>query len=329
MKKYQYILTYNSTNYTLTHNPAGWKDLSITYLRNEFYHSVLRSFTLSLRFPNVTGGGYSVIKAAYDAEGIYASVSVQIKVRNPNTNAYDALFTGVIDFNPDKFSIEKDYIEASIIDSSKLQKFISRDTNEINLFATKSIDDVTIVAPTKKTIQFTPIDIVLKNMLSYEVIHNYLYGSSYQYYNPTYIVDESNNLVLDSTSPGNKSIISNDGEINLNITLTWIRTFNITVTAAPPYTATPYINFDWYIDVYDGSNNRTSRETIPFPTEFTHEEIESMHYYKFTGSNIEVKYSKVIVPGGRVELFIANHHPEYINIYYRNETGTISATEIS
>ena len=204
MKKYQYILTYNSTNYILTHNPAGWKDLSITYLRNEFYHSVLRSFTLSLRFPNVTGGGYSIIQTAYDAKGIYASVGVQIKVRNPNTNAYDALFTGVIDFNPDKFSIEKDYIEASIIDSSKLQKFISRDTNEINLFATKSIDDVTIVAPTKKTIQFTPIDIITKSIATLSKTETRAWssfdGQNFYYSNPTFIVNQISGVAFSNVA---------------------------------------------------------------------------------------------------------------------------------
>lgn len=168
MKEYQYILTYNSISTTLGFNPAGWNRLGLTWLRHEFYHSVLRSFTLSLRFVNIskTGvgtGGYDIIQDAYDAEGIFAEVGVQIKKRNPTTNDYDLLYSGVLDFTPGKWTIDRDlFWEISINDSSKLQKFISRDENEIDLLASKTLDDISITPATKTVINLTPVDIIVK-----------------------------------------------------------------------------------------------------------------------------------------------------------------------
>lgn len=167
MKEYQYILTYGTTVEILGFNPAGWDKLGITWMRHEVYHSVLRSFTLSLRFVNINRGGltggYQLIKQAYDTDGVYAEVSIEIKKRNPDTNDYDSLYTGVLDFTPGRWTIDRDlFWEISINDSSVLQKFISRDENEINILSNKTIDNTTITALATEFVNFTPVDIVVK-----------------------------------------------------------------------------------------------------------------------------------------------------------------------
>lgn len=208
MKEYQYILTYGALTETLGVNPAGYDKLGITFMRHEFYHSVLRSFTLSLRFlnitlPDTTTGGYQFIKHAYDTDGIFAEVSIEIKKRNPDTNDYDSLYTGVLDFTPDKWTIDRElFWEIGIIDSSVLQKFISRDENEINLLTDKTIEGEAITPLTPVTLYLPPVDITVKAKGTFEiteagytdVFEKFLYPD-----NPVYELKESDNIDINGT----------------------------------------------------------------------------------------------------------------------------------
>ena len=163
MRVYEYILTHNGTSETLTVNPAGWDNLGLQFERNWTYLSVLRNMSLSLRFANVSGGGYDFIKTAYETDGINAIVTIQINRRNPATNDFDHYYSGILDFKPKRFVIERNFIEIPIIDNGKLVKFKDRDENEIDLFATKSIDNVDLT-PFSKTwsVNMPPIDVVLQ-----------------------------------------------------------------------------------------------------------------------------------------------------------------------
>ena len=208
MKEYQYILTYGATVETLGFNPAGWDKLGITWMRHEVYHSVLRSFTLSLRFTNITKGGvtggYQLIKHAYDTDGIYAEVSIEIKKRNPDTNDYDSLYTGVLDFTPGRWSIDRDlFFEIGINDSSILQKFISRDENEINLFTDKTIDNVTITPPTPIYTLLTPVDIVVKTFAICDISDSGSFPyKTFCLMNPTYSRNEIVDIIISSVPAG-------------------------------------------------------------------------------------------------------------------------------
>lgn len=233
MKQYQYILTRTKTGATetLTRNPAGWKELGITFMRHEVYHSVLRSFTLSLRFPNIAGGGYDFIYETYKVDGINSEIGIEIKIRNSNTNAYDSLFTGVLDFSPEKFTIERDFIEIAIVDSSVLQKFISRDENEIDLFATKSMDGVTITPPTKYTELLTPVDIITKS----EAICNQIFRvenriiNDYKWYlhDPTYSV----NQILGVSLAGVRTIYTNESDVTITMSVVINTVYNYVISA--------------------------------------------------------------------------------------------------
>ena len=166
MKEYKYILIHDKglvgeTRETLTINPAGWDDLGITMQRSEIYHSVLRDYSLSLRFARVTGGGGEFIKEIYEDHGINSIVNIEIYERNPQTNDYDIFYNGILDFSPDRFSIERDFFEIAIIDGSKEQKFKTRDEINYDLNSEISHDGIAIdsFSGSPKSITFKKIDI--------------------------------------------------------------------------------------------------------------------------------------------------------------------------
>ena len=92
MSEYRYILTYDGDSETLTINPESWDNLKVVFQRNKFYHSILRSFALPLRFPVLEGGGGQFIIDAYQAEGLEAVVEIDISKRNPQTDDYDEYY---------------------------------------------------------------------------------------------------------------------------------------------------------------------------------------------------------------------------------------------
>lgn len=163
MKNYQYTLNYIDLGFdeTLNLNPLGWNDLGLTFERNEFYNSVLRSFTLTLKFPKKPGGGGENIRESYLTKGISAKVEITISELNPNTYEYDNFYEGILDFN--RYKDERDFTEIGVIDAGKLQRFISRDEIDYNLYSLVSTDDVVITdfSNSPKDIILKPIDIYL------------------------------------------------------------------------------------------------------------------------------------------------------------------------
>ncbi len=163
MRNYEYTLNYVDLGFseTLSKNPIGWDDLGLTYERNEFYNSVLRTFTLSLRFTKLPGAGGENIEESYNTAGVSANVEINIKEVDPQTGAYESFYVGILDFNPERFSIKKDWVEVGIIDADKLNKFISRDQINYDINSLISSDDVSITpfANTPREIQLKKIDI--------------------------------------------------------------------------------------------------------------------------------------------------------------------------
>lgn len=161
LKKYEYILTYNSVNTTLTVNPANWDKIGVNFIRHEVYHSILRNFTMSVRFAKITGGGTDVILNAYATEGIKADVRITINKRNPRTNGFELFYQGSLDFKT--MVIERDFIEITIMDGMKVQKLISRDEINFDVFKTVSADNISLTDfSSQKSIALTPIDIILE-----------------------------------------------------------------------------------------------------------------------------------------------------------------------
>jgi len=164
MAHYQFILDNGVTPETLTVNPMNWDEMGITLLRSDDYHSMLRNFTLPLKYGNITGGGYDYLLSAYNTYGIYANVLITINYKDSNTNDWLLFYSGKIDFKPPKFNIERDlYIEAAIVDNDKLEKLKAREETEFNIYDTITPDGVTIPAITnKKTVNLPDIPILLE-----------------------------------------------------------------------------------------------------------------------------------------------------------------------
>lgn len=268
MKEYQFLLTYSSVTTELSINPAGWDNIGITFIRNSFYHSVLRNLSLSLRFARVQGGGADIIMQAFEDNDISAVVSVTINKRNPKTNSYTLFYKGDLSFLPGDFSIERDFVQANIIDGIKLQKFISRDTINFDVFSKISADNIEIADFThpSKSITLTPIDIYQNvkavGTVGVEGAQNYLgdfpepRDGLYAYMkNMVYNVNEIGDRV---SFPGNTDVVwENTTDRNLDLYVHFNGDFNIKIncgeTASLDEETEVEITFS--ARIYDASNN--------------------------------------------------------------------------
>lgn len=139
MQNWKYILTHNAVSTTLINPPFGWDQKTISFIRHEFYGSVLRSLSLSLRFIRE---GRTLLLSAYDDHGINAEVTIQIQYRDPATDTFSDYYTGIIDYS--KMRITRDWVEVPIIDNTNVAKLISRDEIEIDVTNLTDIDGGTI-----------------------------------------------------------------------------------------------------------------------------------------------------------------------------------------
>jgi hypothetical protein len=230
VNEYQYILTYDGTPTTLDINPDGWNEIGISFERSTTYSGILRFFSFPLRFARKSGGGGDVILEAYDTEGISAEVTIEQKKRNPQTNAYDSNFIGILDFKENSFTIERDVVEINVIDSSKQQKFVSRDEINYDLNSLKSTDDVTIGAFSGQPvyIDFFPIDIYLQCVSDGEIDSGSEFIDTYSstptisnHFETYYLGELSINEVGDSISieddPATWTIYTNETDNNVII----------------------------------------------------------------------------------------------------------------
>lgn len=259
MKQYQFILTYNAVSTELDINPAGWNEIGVNFIRNTFYHSVLRNMALTLRFARKTGGGADIILNAYDNDDISAIVDITINRRNPATNGYVLFYKGVLDLKPGKFTIETDFVEAGIMDGMKEQKFISRDTINYNLFSNISTDNIEVDAFTTpyKTITFTPIDIFLKTKGTCDVASkgqlqtNAPDPNAYTYLtNPSY----SENAIGDRVTFDNTSTVwTNTTDSPISLTFELAGSYNIKVRTQG-LTAGDYVDVYYNAKIYNESN---------------------------------------------------------------------------
>lgn len=152
MRAFLHILTNLKTSEvkTLTASPADWQDLSIRTFRSMRYNGVFSSDGISQRFPKVGGRhedqcGYYFISDAYETDGTDAEIKYERKILDPFTHAYIPDFVGMLDFNADAgWNYTDQWWEIKSKDSSKSNKFITRDEIDYNIFSLVSTDDVTV-----------------------------------------------------------------------------------------------------------------------------------------------------------------------------------------
>lgn len=288
MKEYKVTLTWNSTSLVLGYNPAGIDKIGIVLQRHEVYHSVLRSYTLSLRFLNVThpvngDGGYNFIKNAYNTNGINAIVECEIKRRNPNTDDYDSFYTGILDFTPNQWTDDRGlFWESALIDSSILQKFISRDENKIDITSSKTLDNITIAPATFNNINLTPVDIIVKTLA--KCTHNYYLGvptdywQDYKWYlhDPTFTLNQCTNTEITGTDI---MYINNDADtksVSFNIDIIYRISVNCEATGNGNVVVTCTLR------QYDSDDHLLSTNYV---TLFTHPTTSGLNFFIEEGSS--------------------------------------------
>jgi hypothetical protein len=119
----------------LRHAPAGWDEKTITFSRHEFYHSVLRSYSLNLRF---VFEAVPFILAAYSDEGINAIIDIKVEKLKRSDFTYEPFYDGILDLSEMKQLPE--WIEVPIIDNDTLSRFVSRDDMDIEMNRTETLD---------------------------------------------------------------------------------------------------------------------------------------------------------------------------------------------
>lgn len=227
MKEYQYILTYDGTPTTLDINPDGWDEIGVSFERSPTYSGILRFYSFPLRFVRKSGGGGDIIKEAYDIDGISAEIILEQKKRNPQTNDYDTNFTGILDFKPGSLTIERDVIEINVTDSSKQQKFVSRDEINYDINSLISTDNVSITPFSSQPVYvyFPPIDIFLQCVSNGEMSSGMQFISTYDpnpksfkvYYLGQTTINEIGDSVSIEDDPATWLIYTN--ETNDNVTI--------------------------------------------------------------------------------------------------------------
>lgn len=160
MKNYIFTLANSGSSPTsleLTHSPVGWNDKTITFIRNKTYHSVMRSYSLALKFIRE---GKDYIDAAYSSDGINALITIAVTKLDKSDYIYKAFYTGILDLS--KLVQRRNDSECPIIDSDRMSKLKSRDEIELSLNTLKTLDGVIIVDFTNnlyKTLNITTVDI--------------------------------------------------------------------------------------------------------------------------------------------------------------------------
>lgn len=312
MLEYRYTLTHNGNSEVLTVNPAGWDELGLKLVRSEIYHSLMRSLTLSLRFPNVKGGGYDFILNAYESKGINADIGVIIERLNHSTNGYELLYVGKIEIIADRFTISSSYVEAPIVDGMKQQRLISRDEVELNLFDNRTIDGVELAPIEASEITLPPVDIVLE--AAYENVGmrfdgQFLYDDNVVNTTKregdfkTYIKDSQAviNTLGDLISVGTSELIfTNNGGAPVKITGSLVGIFYVTMTDAilVPF-GTVDLKCSTVIDVYNKDNERiyrfgTSRHPISYD--------EISFVYSFY-DDVNLPFEFELPDGGYIEVY--------------------------
>jgi len=156
-KEYRFFLQNPSFGRIEVMQPDGWADGETTYSRHKIYKSVLRSVsTNELTFYKK---GKEFLQNVYEAEGIDAECLMTVTKLNKSTNNYDSYpSAGKIDFST--YIIDEIGAKVGTVDDNFHEKTINRDSTELNLFNTKSIDGYEIALAIEQSVVFPDTNII-------------------------------------------------------------------------------------------------------------------------------------------------------------------------
>lgn len=111
MKEFEFILIDGIVETKLTHAPAGWEDIKVTYLRHSVYFGLFRTFGVALKFV-LEGAEY--LRNKYYTYGMEHIIGIRINRLDKITLKYNLFYEGKIDFST--WNDIDEYVEVSIID---------------------------------------------------------------------------------------------------------------------------------------------------------------------------------------------------------------------
>jgi hypothetical protein len=108
------LIVRNVLTYVLPTSPSGWEGSLITVSRSDTYYGMMRTFTIPMDW--VLDGAW-ILRTEFYQYGVQGNVLFQIAELNPDTQAYDIIFTGQIDFSKikDTASLEGYKFQANVM----------------------------------------------------------------------------------------------------------------------------------------------------------------------------------------------------------------------
>lgn len=217
-RDYVYVLVNNdlSTHEILKQNPAGTKEIGLTFLRSKKYHGINTSVTLEVDFSKDDYAGGTFLFNAFDNKGIRADVDCFIYRKNPATDDFDNFYDGKVDFTEKSYSHRPNdrSIKATLHEQGLQNSFLTRDMLKLDITKTKSVDGTTITSVSDYDVLFKSIDIYLKseaNSGNISSSHSFSGAGSFtDYYSSGNVYIELTGGRIDLGSPSNGQIYDND-----------------------------------------------------------------------------------------------------------------------
>jgi hypothetical protein len=134
----RYILSNeNEGDLILQYAPEGWNDLKYTVSRNGTYHGLFRHYSGSMRFPN---DGKDYILNILNTYGYEAEIRIRIQELNQSSRRFETKVDGALNFDPDVFSIQENFVEMNFEDSIIHKKMKNRENSDVAYNRKESIN---------------------------------------------------------------------------------------------------------------------------------------------------------------------------------------------
>lgn len=135
-KRFKFVLSTKDDGVkTLRFAPDGWKESELTFIRDEFYKSVIERYsTNELTFVK---DGRDFIQTAYERGGIDYEVSINIYILKSSTFQYQLYFSGKLDLST--YKIDSIGATCEVIPSGFQDVVLNRADIDVDMMSTKYI----------------------------------------------------------------------------------------------------------------------------------------------------------------------------------------------
>jgi hypothetical protein len=141
--------------------PVGWESNKPVLTRDEFYHGVIRSFTVDLSFIK---DGYEYLKQIY-AAGILSECLVYIYEHNNSTHEYELQDIGKVDLTTWNERDLDNGVILTITDTAFAEKIRGREDTEVNYDNTFDLDDNPMSSPIYVEQEIYGMEVVSKGQM--------------------------------------------------------------------------------------------------------------------------------------------------------------------